>query len=85
MLLVLEMLRTSLLSETHLNTICNSLLSAEVISLTVGADIYSVESSAYIDIQAFLQTSGRSFVKIEKSGGPSEEPYGIPHCLCLAF
>jgi len=33
----------------------------------------------------FLQTSGRSFVKIKKSSGPSEEPYEIPHCISHAF
>ena len=39
MLLVLDMFRTRSLSENYLNTICNSLLGAEVISSTVCADI----------------------------------------------
>ncbi len=79
MLLVLEILRTGLLSVIQSNTICNSLLMTEVISLTVGADMYSAESSAYIAIQAFVQASGRSFVNTEKSRCPSDEPWGTLH------
>ena len=53
-------------------------LSVAVISVTVVADMYSVESSAYIDTLALLKASGMSLVKFEKSNGPRQLPWGIP-------
>ena len=44
-------------------------LSVAVISVTVVADVYSVESSAYIDTLDLLKASSKSLVKIEKSKG----------------
>ena len=38
----------------HSETNCNSLFSVAVISVAVAADMYSVESSAYIDTMALL-------------------------------
>ena len=38
-------------------------------SLAVVADAYIVESSAYMDTHALFNATGRSLVKIEKSGG----------------
>ena len=67
MLLVLEIFRTNLLLATHSETNCSSLLSVAVISVAVVADVYYVESSAYIDTLALLKASGMSLVKIEKS------------------
>jgi hypothetical protein len=49
-----------------------------VISLAVVADVYSVESSAYIDTEALLRDSGRSLEEIEKSKGPRQLPWGMP-------
>jgi hypothetical protein len=54
-------------------------LSVAVISLAVVDDVYSVESSAYIDTLALLKASGMSLVKIEKSKGPKQLPWGIPY------
>jgi hypothetical protein len=34
----------------------------------VAADVYTVESLAYIDTQALFKVSGRSFVKTDKDG-----------------
>ena len=42
------------------------MLSVAVISVTVVADVYSVESSAYIDRLALLKASGMSLVKIDR-------------------
>ena len=64
-----EIFRTNLFLATHSETDCRSLLTVAVISLAVVADVYSVESSAYIDTHALLRASGRSLVKIEKSKG----------------
>ena len=64
---------------THSETNCSSLLSVAVISVAVVADVYSVESSAYIDTLAFLK------VKIEKSKGPKQLPWGIPDSNWIIF
>ena len=77
MLLVLEIFRTSLFLATNFKTNCSSLLSVAVISVAVVADVYSVESSAYIATLALLKASGMSLVKIEKSKGPKQLPRGI--------
>jgi hypothetical protein len=53
------------------------LLSIAVISVAVVADMYSVESSAYIDTLAFLKASGNSLEKIEKGNEPRQLPWGI--------
>jgi hypothetical protein len=45
----------------------------------VAADVYTVESLAYIDTQALFKVSGRSFVKTENNNGPSCLPCGTPH------
>jgi hypothetical protein len=67
-------MRTNLFLATHSETNCCSLLSVAVISVAVVADEYSLESSVY----ALLKASGMSFVKIEKSKGPRQLPWGIP-------
>ena len=41
-----------------------ALLSVAVISVAVVADVYSVESSSYIDMLALFKASGMSLVKI---------------------
>ena len=46
-----------------------------MISLAVVADMYSVESSAYIDTQALLRASGRSLVNIENIKGHGQLPW----------
>ena len=56
---VFEIFRTSLFLATHSETNCSSLLSVAVISLTVVADVYSVESSA-------CKASSMLLVKVEK-------------------
>ena len=61
------------------------MLRASVIYFTVAADLYTVESSAYIDTQALVKVSGRSFVKIKNSNGPSRLPCGTPHSTELAL
>ena len=61
MFLVFELFRTNLFLATHSETNCSSLLSVSVISVAVLADIYIVESSAYMDTLAL--------VKIEKVRG----------------
>jgi hypothetical protein len=45
------------------------LFSLAVISVTVVADMCSVEPSAYIDTLALLKVSGMSLVKMEKKQG----------------
>ena len=60
MLLVLEIFRAHLFLATHSN--CSSLLSVAVISVAVVADMYHVESSAYIETLAVV--SGMSLVKM---------------------
>jgi hypothetical protein len=70
--------RTNLFSATRSETNCSYLLSVAGISVTVVADVYSVESSAYIDTLVLLKASGMSLVKIEKSRGPKQLPGGIP-------
>jgi hypothetical protein len=47
MLWVLDVFKTSLLLITHSDTDCNFLLRVSVSSLDVGADVYSVQSSAH--------------------------------------
>ena len=47
--------------------------------------MYSVESSAYIETLALLKVSGMSFVKIEKSKGPKQLPWGIPDSNWIMF
>ena len=69
MLLVLEIFRANLFLATHSETNYSSLLSVAVISVAVVADVYSVESSTYIDTLALFKVSGMSFVKIEKKQG----------------
>ena len=54
-------------------------------SLAVVADAHMVESSAYMDTHALFNASGRSSVKLEKSRGPRELPYGTPHFTCLTI
>ena len=54
---------------TYSETNCST-LSIVVISLVVVADVYSVESSTYIDTLTLLKASGMSLVKIFKSKGP---------------
>ena len=68
MLLVLEIFKLFL--ATHSET----LLSVAVISVAVVADVYSVESSAYIDTLALLKVSCMSLVQIEKSKGLNSHP-----------
>ena len=63
MLLVLAMFRTRLLLATHSKTDCNSLLRVSVTSLSVVADTYMVDSSAYMDTQALFNANGRWLVK----------------------
>ena len=83
MLLVLEIFRANLFLAIYSETNCSSLLSVAVISVAVVADVYSVESSAYIDTLALL--SGMSLVKIEKSKGPKQLPWGIPDSNWIIF
>ena len=54
MLLVIEIFRANVFLATHSETNCSSLLSVAVISVAVVADVYSVESSVYIDTLALL-------------------------------
>ena len=61
-----EIYRTNLFLATHSETNCSSLLSVAVTSHAVVANMYSVESSAYIDPLALLKASSMSLVKIEK-------------------
>jgi hypothetical protein len=49
------------------------LLSIAVISVAVVADMYKVDSSAFIYTLALLKASGMTFVKIEKNVGRKEE------------
>ena len=51
----------------------------------MGADVYSIESSAYIDTQVMFNVNGRLFVKIENSKGPRQLPCGIPHFTCFTL
>ena len=74
-ILAFEIFRTNLFLATHSETTCSSLLSVAVISLTVVANVYSVESSAYIDTLTLLKASDMSLVEIE---GPRQLPWGIP-------
>ncbi len=61
------MFKNSLL--TLSSAILSSLLRVAVISLTVGACVYNVMSSANIDAQTVLTACGRSLEKTEKSKG----------------
>ena len=65
-----EIFWTNLFLATHSETNCSCLLSVAVISVTVVAEVYSVESSVYIDTLALLKASGLSLVKIEKRKAP---------------
>ena len=78
MRLIVLIFRTHLFLATHSETDCSSLLSVAVISLAVVADVYSVESSAYINTQALLRARSRSLVKIEKSMRHRQLPWGMP-------
>ena len=49
MLLFFEIFRTNLVFSTNSETDCNFLLNVAVISLAVVADVYGVDSSAFID------------------------------------
>jgi hypothetical protein len=81
MLLVLEIFRSNLI---HSETNCSSLLISDaVISFAIVADVYSVESSAYIDTLALLKASHLLLVKIENSKGPKQPPWGIPDFIML--
>jgi hypothetical protein len=62
----LEIFRTNSFLATHTESNCSSLLSVAVISLALVADLYSVESSAYIETLALLKVRDMSLVKIEK-------------------
>ena len=64
-LLVLEIFRANLFLATYSETNCTSLLSVAVISVAVVADVYSVESSAYIHTLALLKVSG---MRLKKQG-----------------
>ena len=77
-LLVFQIFRTNLFLATHSETSCSSLLSVAVISVAVVAGVYSVESSSYIDTLTLLKASGMLLIKIEKSNGPRQLPWGIP-------
>jgi hypothetical protein len=56
-----------------------------VISVAVVADVYSVESTAYIDTLALLKASGMSLVKIEKCKEPKQLLWGIPDSNWIIF
>ena len=84
MLLVLEIFRVNLFLATYSEINCSSLLSVVVILVAVVADVFSVESSAYIDTMALLK-HGMSLVKIEKSKGPKQLPWGIPDSNWIIF
>ena len=85
MLLGLEIFTANLFLATDSETNCSSLLSVAVISVAVVADVYSVESSAYINTLALLKVSGMSLVKIDKSKGPKQLPWGIPDSKWIIF
>ena len=78
MLLVFEIFSTNFFLATHSETDCIS-LSVAVISLAVVPDLYSVESSEYIDTQALLIASGRSLVNI------GEKVRGLDSCPALFY
>jgi hypothetical protein len=61
------------------------LLSVAVITLTVVVELYSVESSAYIDTLVLLKASGISLVKTEKSKGYRQLPWGVPDSTWIMF
>ena len=69
MLFVFKIFRTNVFLATHSETTYSSLLSVAVISVAVVADLCSVE---------LLNASVISLVKIEKSYGPRQLPWGIP-------
>jgi hypothetical protein len=56
-----------------------------MISLAVVADMFMVESSAYMDTKALFNASGRSLVKIETRRGPIELSCGTPYFTCLTL
>jgi hypothetical protein len=60
MFLVVERFRTSLLLATNSKTDYNSLLRVSMTSLAVFADVYIVESLAYMDIHALLNAIGKN-------------------------
>ena len=70
MLSVFEIFRASVFLATYSGTNCSSLLSVAVISVAVVADMYSVESSAYIETLALLNVSGMLLVTNVKSKRP---------------
>ena len=75
MLSVFEIFRNNSFLVIHYETYFSSFLRISVITLSVLADVYSVESSAYIDTLALLRASGRSLVKIDKVKGPRQLPW----------
>ena len=77
--MLLDMEIFKLFLPTHSQT----LLSVAVISVAVVADVYSVESSAYINTLALLKVSDMSLVIILKSNGPRQLPWGIPDSTCI--
>ena len=77
--LLFEIFYTSLLLVTHSKTDWSSMLSVLVVHFIVAADVYTVESSAYIDSQALFQVSGRSFVKTENNHVQRRLTCGTPH------
>ena len=52
--IVLEIFTANVFLATHSETNCSSLLSVAVISVAEVADVYSVESSVYIETLALL-------------------------------
>ena len=83
-LMFLEIFRTNLFLATHSETNCSSLLGVAVISVTVVANVCSVEASAYIKMWLY-SVSSMSLVKIENSKGPKQLHWGIPDSNCIIF
>lgn len=69
----------------HSKTDWSSMLRVSVIYFTVVADVYTVESSAYIDTQDLFKVSSRSLVKTENNNGPSQLACGTPNSTELAL
>jgi hypothetical protein len=53
-----------------------------VTSTAMFADVYMVESSAYMDTHIWFHSNNRSMVKREKIRGPRELPCGKAHFTC---
>jgi hypothetical protein len=58
MLFIFEIFTTSLWLVTHSKTDWSSMLRVSVSYFIVAANVYTVESSAYIDTQALFKVSG---------------------------